>query len=131
MLVMAPDNALLGSELLSPRVVHAAPEEDKDEMAILSEFNGSLKDRIEQLEARVLHETMIRHRWNKSKAAKELGLSRVGLRGKLERYGLEKVEQLDVSGQDDEDGELSDQETSKSAKSVRQATKLSSAQDKG
>lgn len=131
MLVMAPDNALLGSELLSPRVVHAAPEEDKDEMAILSEFNGSLKDRIEQLEARVLHETMIRHRWNKSKAAKELGLSRVGLRGKLERYGLEKVEQLDVNGQDDDDGELVDQQTSKSAKSVRQTTKLSSAQDKG
>ncbi|MCU7854449.1 MAG: hypothetical protein KZQ79_01940, partial [Candidatus Thiodiazotropha sp. (ex Lucinoma borealis)] len=38
--------------------------------------------------------TLIRHRWNKSQAAKELGLSRVGLRSKLERYGLEKVEQL-------------------------------------
>ena len=29
-----------------------------------------------------------------TEAAKELGLSRVGLRSKLERYGLEKVEQI-------------------------------------
>ncbi|MEW8075307.1 MAG: helix-turn-helix domain-containing protein [Candidatus Sedimenticola endophacoides] len=41
------------------------------------------------MEARILRETLIRHRWNKSRAARELGLSRVGLRGKLDRYGLE------------------------------------------
>ena len=40
------------------------------------------------MEARLLRETLIRHRWNKSRAADELGLSRVGLRSKLERYGL-------------------------------------------
>jgi two-component system response regulator HupR/HoxA len=38
----------------------------------------------------VLRETLIRLRWNKTKAAAELGLSRVGLRSKLSRYGLEK-----------------------------------------
>jgi two-component system response regulator HupR/HoxA len=37
----------------------------------------------------VIKETLIRHRWNKSRAANELGLSRVGLRSKLMRYGLE------------------------------------------
>jgi two-component system response regulator HupR/HoxA len=46
---------------------------------------------MEALEARVLKETMIRHRWNKSRAASELGLSRVGLRNKLLRYGLERA----------------------------------------
>lgn len=97
MLVMAPENVLIGSELLSPRVVMAAPEEDEDQLAMLSGFDGTLKERIESLEARILHETLVRHRWNKSKAAKELGLSRVGLRGKLERYGLEKVERLETS----------------------------------
>ncbi|MDA0191491.1 MAG: hypothetical protein OSW77_14560, partial [Proteobacteria bacterium] len=45
---------------------------------------------IERAEARVVKETLIRHRWNKSKAAAELGLSRVGLRNKLVRYGLER-----------------------------------------
>ena len=34
---------------------------------------------------------MIRLRWNKSRAARELGLSRVGLRAKLVRYGLEQT----------------------------------------
>jgi two-component system response regulator HupR/HoxA len=35
-------------------------------------------------------ETLVRCRWNKSKAADELGLSRMGLRAKLERYGIER-----------------------------------------
>jgi two-component system response regulator HupR/HoxA len=55
--------------------------------------NGTLKDRIEQLESRVLKETLVRLNWNKTRAAEELGLSRVGLRSKLERYGLEKTDQ--------------------------------------
>jgi len=41
------------------------------------------------IEAMVLRETLLRHRWNKTRAAKELGLSRVGLRGKMQRFGLE------------------------------------------
>ncbi|MFA6313201.1 MAG: helix-turn-helix domain-containing protein [Sterolibacterium sp.] len=45
---------------------------------------------MEQLEARVVKEVLIRHRWNKTHAAAELGLSRVGLRSKLARYGLDK-----------------------------------------
>ena len=39
-------------------------------------------------EMRILRETITRHRWNKSRAAAELGLSRVGLRAKLDRYGI-------------------------------------------
>ncbi len=94
-LVMAPDGDELGANLLSPRILVAAPPEDEDELLHLCEFEGTLKQRIESLEARILRETLIRHRWNKSRAAKELGLSRVGLRGKLERYGLEKIERLE------------------------------------
>ena len=48
-------------------------------------------DSLDHIEARIIRETLIRHRWNKSRAARELGLSRVGLRSKLERYGLENV----------------------------------------
>jgi DNA-binding NtrC family response regulator len=88
------DDDLLGADLLSPRVLRAAPEEDEAELQMLDDLDGSLKQRVESLEARILKETLIRHRWNKSQAAKELGLSRVGLRSKLERYGLEKIEQL-------------------------------------
>jgi len=94
MLVMG-DDEVLGAELLSPRVLRAAPEEDETTLDMLSGLDGTLKERIDSLESRILRESLIRHRWNKSRAAKELGLSRVGLRSKLERYGLEKVEQLD------------------------------------
>nr|WP_242402559.1 helix-turn-helix domain-containing protein [Komagataeibacter kakiaceti] len=33
-------------------------------------------------------ETIVRCGWNKSRTARELGLSRVGLRAKLDRYGI-------------------------------------------
>ena len=98
MLVMC-DGDRLGAELLSPRVLRAAPEEDESTLDALAGLDGTLKERIESLEASIVRECLIRHRWNKSRAAKELGLSRVGLRSKLERYGLEKVEQIDQSRQ--------------------------------
>ena len=96
MLVMAPDKQM-GADLLSPRVLHAAPVEEEADTAMVAELDGSLKDRIEALEARIVREVLIRHRWNKSRAAKELGLSRVGLRSKLERYGLEKAGRIHQS----------------------------------
>ncbi len=95
LLVMGPENGLLGAELLSRRILRAAPEDEAEDVAMLVGLDGPLKERIEQLEARILKETLIRHKWNKSRAAKELGLSRVGLRAKLERYGLEKIEPID------------------------------------
>ncbi|MCP5267884.1 MAG: sigma-54-dependent Fis family transcriptional regulator [Zoogloeaceae bacterium] len=85
------DTPVLGAELLSPRVLRTPVGETQEaDLSLLAGLQGSLKERLEQLEAQVVKETLIRHRWNKSKAALELGLSRVGLRNKLERYGLEK-----------------------------------------
>ncbi len=94
MLVMGGGDEL-GAEVLSPRVLRAAPQEEAPLLEDTAALEGSLKERVETLEARILRETLIRHRWNKSRAANELGLSRVGLRSKLERYGLEKIEQID------------------------------------
>ena len=51
---------------------------------------GTLKERVEAMEAEVLRETLIRHRWNRTQAAEELGLSRVGLRAKIERYQISR-----------------------------------------
>ena len=53
---------------------------------------GGLKPMVEDLERRVLRGSLMRHGWNKSRAAAELGLSRLGLRKKLERYGLDSEE---------------------------------------
>lgn len=88
--LMLTDEPHIGAHLFSPRVLQAAPAEDASDMSVLTGLDGGLKERMEALEARVLRETLIRHRWNKTRAATELGLSRVGLRSKLSRYGLDK-----------------------------------------
>lgn len=92
MLVLGPENEVLGAEFLSPKVLMATSPDTEDDLSLLSSSIGTLKERVEKIEIKILRESLIRHRWNKSKAARELGLSRVGLRGKLERYGLEKEE---------------------------------------
>jgi two-component system response regulator HupR/HoxA len=89
MLVMCREGAELGADLISSRIVSAVSPEDVGQLEALTSLEGSLKERVELLEARILKETLIRHRWNKSRAARELGLSRVGLRSKLERYELD------------------------------------------
>lgn len=89
-MVALGDGKRLGAELLSPRVVRAAAEDEEQDLEQLTGVEGTLRQRMDALEARVLKETLIRHRWNKTRAASELGLSRVGLRAKLARYGLER-----------------------------------------
>ncbi|MBK1635121.1 sigma-54-dependent transcriptional regulator [Rhodovulum adriaticum] len=89
MLIFAQDS-VLGADLISRHILQAPPSEEgadrSAEAALTAE--GTLKDRVELMEMRILRETLTRHRWNKSRAAAELGLSRVGLRAKLDRYGI-------------------------------------------
>lgn len=90
LLMMTGDGWLHAADL-SPKILRAAPQDaalDPAADAAL-EVDGTLKERVEVMEARILRETLTRHRWNKSRAAEELGLSRVGLRAKLDRYGIE------------------------------------------
>jgi two-component system response regulator HupR/HoxA len=89
MVALADGGALRAADL-SPRVLRAGEADDEPELALLAGLDGDLKSRLEALEARIVKESLIRHRWNKTRAAKELGLSRVGLRNKLSRYGLER-----------------------------------------
>lgn len=49
---------------------------------------GGLRELVEDLEKRLLLDTLQRLEGNKTRAAALLGLSRLGLRKKLERYGL-------------------------------------------
>lgn len=48
----------------------------------------NLKSMVEALEKEVVQSALQRHHWNQSKAAQELGLSRVGLANKIKRYSL-------------------------------------------
>jgi two-component system response regulator HupR/HoxA len=94
MLVLA-ERDTLSADLLSPHVVRAAAAETRAVEVRVSETislpdGGPLKERVERMEATILTETLVRCRWNKSRAAEELGLSRVGLRAKLDRYGISR-----------------------------------------
>lgn len=51
-------------------------------------LQGSLKEMVEELEKSVLIRTLEKHGGNKTKVAKELGLSRNGLMKKMKRYHL-------------------------------------------
>jgi len=81
---------ILGADLLTPRVGDAAGGKAVGNCAASAKGDGTLQARMASLEAQLLEEALVRHRWNKSRAASELGLSRVGLRSKLARYGLER-----------------------------------------
>jgi len=48
---------------------------------------ASPKQLVETLEKHVVASSLRRHHWNQSRFADELGLSRVGLANKSERYG--------------------------------------------
>lgn len=90
MLVFCQDS-VLGPELISRHILQAAPGSGGRAEPFVEGVltgTGTLKDRVEQIEMRILRETLTRLKWNKSRAADELGLSRVGLRAKIERYGI-------------------------------------------
>lgn len=89
-MLMLASGDRIGPELVAPRILRAAPADDPAPTAPEAALRGPLKDRVERMEARILRETLTRLGWNKTKAAEELGLSRVGLRAKLDRYGLSR-----------------------------------------
>ncbi len=83
--MIALGGPVLDVSALSTHILKVA--EPKSEIMELD--GGSLKSVVEKVEkemiVRVLQNTM----WNKTKAARMLGLSRLGLRKKIERYGLD------------------------------------------
>ena len=95
MLILAQD-VTLGADLISRHILQARDPREAGHGYIpdFSQLEGTLKDRVEIMEMRILGETLTRLKWNKSRAAAELGLSRVGLRAKLDRYGIEPAAQV-------------------------------------
>lgn len=74
----------IGAESLSERVRTAPPSPD------LKLGGGrTLKDVVEEVERSIIAREIERQDGNKTKTAEVLGLSRLGLRNKMQRYGLE------------------------------------------
>lgn len=101
MLVFSQD-AVPGPELISRNILQAAPGDEAADSAVetILTGNGTLKDRVEQVEMRVLRETLTPLQWNKCRAAAELGLSREGLRAKIDRYGIASPKRAGQNAED-------------------------------
>lgn len=84
--VLSGEESKINAEILSPKILESG-EKNKVQGARLQ---GRLKDALEDLEREMIKEGLRRTGWNKSKLAKELGISRAGLIMKVEKYGLDK-----------------------------------------
>ncbi len=84
--VLSGDDNKIGHEILSPKILEVG---DKGKVQG-TRLQGKLKDALEELEREMIKEGLRRTGWNKSKLAKELGISRAGLIMKVEKYGLDK-----------------------------------------
>lgn len=91
---------LIDESLLSPKMLAGdaeAPKRVRTKAAPLhlarsaSRGQSTLKEMVELLEREAILDAFHRHDGNISRIAEELGLSRVGLRSKLQRYGLRRA----------------------------------------
>jgi len=80
---LSDKGAVIGADLLPAAVLESVN-------GATTEGHGGIKARVESYEKKILIEVLDRLRWNKSRAADELGLSRKGLKGKIERYRLDR-----------------------------------------
>ena len=82
-LALAQDAGAIGVPHLSEKIVSKSAVPGPD-----LEAQGTLKQMVETLEKSVLIRLLEKHGGNKTRVAKELGLSRYGLIKKMQRYGF-------------------------------------------
>jgi two-component system response regulator HupR/HoxA len=89
LVVLAGEDKTITPDLLSPQILEsgAAPRSASTRGVNTS---GKLKDALQELEIIMIREGLKRCNFNKSKLAKELGVSRASLIMKVDKYGLDK-----------------------------------------
>lgn len=80
----------LSEEIASIEVARIQDEFGRGNGAFISE-GKTLKQTVEKLERQIVLQALLRNKWNHTKAARELGLSRVGLANKIKRYELDSA----------------------------------------
>jgi len=84
MLILSGSDEELGMELLSDRIrAHVSPP-------VVSSKSGreTLKEAVEGVERSMIEGALLRNRWNRSKTARDLGVSRSNLLQKIQAFGL-------------------------------------------
>lgn len=79
----------LSEELASIQVTQVQDEFSRENDSLIN-GNGTLKEVVEKIERQLVSKALLRNKWNYTKVAKELGLSRVGLANKIKRYNIEQ-----------------------------------------
>ncbi len=88
MVAVAQNGEYLALRHLSTTLAKIQPLRRDEPAAGFSPEGKTLKQQVESLEAHLVTEALERNRWNQSKVAEELGLSRVGLANKIKRYSI-------------------------------------------
>ncbi len=89
LIVLSGNDNKVAVDLLSPRIKEYGEHTKVQGVRVA----GRLKDALEELERTMIKDGLKRTNWNKSRLAKELGISRAGLIMKVEKYGLDKRKQ--------------------------------------
>lgn len=90
LVVLSGDEKNITPDSLSARILDASGITLSGEGGGLIPTSGNLKKAIAELERAMIGEGLIRCNFNKSRLAKELGISRASLIMKVEKYGLDK-----------------------------------------
>jgi two-component system, NtrC family, response regulator HupR/HoxA len=85
LVLMAGDEPEIGPDIISRNIMNRNQDNSRGRRV-----EGKLKDAIENLERNMILAALERLGWNKSEAARELGISRSNLIAKVQAYGLEK-----------------------------------------
>lgn len=90
-LVLASEGGLITADLLSDKILKGASAESPAPMAADgegSDWSGTLKDRVRAFERTIIVRELDRHGWNRTKTARDLGISLRPFMEKLKRYGI-------------------------------------------
>jgi two-component system response regulator HupR/HoxA len=88
LVVLSGQDKMVTPDLLSPRLLESVSSGPAMNSGVNT--SGSLKAALEELEQLMIREGLKRCGFNKSRLAKELGISRASLIMKVEKYGLDK-----------------------------------------
>ena len=90
MVALTESGEFLSAGHLSAEMAQLLPQDQHHDQPPHGNGGGTLKEIVERLEMRLVAQSLKRNRWNYSKAARELGLSRGGLANKIKRYNIDQ-----------------------------------------
>jgi transcriptional regulator with PAS, ATPase and Fis domain len=84
LVVLAGDDEVITEEMLSSKILEGSGKGEE------ARLKGRLKDALESVEKDMIAEGLNRTNGNKTRLAKELGISRANLIMKVQKYNLER-----------------------------------------